>query len=125
MKMKVRLIPIAVAAAAGVIALAACGGGAGEPAGSPAPPAPAQPTSAGGAGGTYPAGMPVTADQFVGLNLDAATSFAEELGREWRIGREDGEDLPVTADFLDGRVTFTVEAGVVTAASIEEAAPSA
>jgi hypothetical protein len=58
-------------------------------------------------------------DDFVGMTLDQAGSFAQEQGRQWRVGRKDGVDLPVTADFVSGRVTFTVEDGLVTAATVE------
>ncbi len=57
---------------------------------------------------------------FVGMTLEVASSFAEENGRKWRVGREDGEDLALTEDLVPGRVTFTVEGGVVTAATIEQ-----
>jgi hypothetical protein len=95
---------IALAAVASVLALAACGGT--DPVGVE----PDEP----GSGPTDAAGL------FVGLPLDEASALAETQGRQWRIGRRDGEDLPVTADFVPGRVTFAVEDDVVTAASIEE-----
>lgn len=116
-----RYLAIAAAAVAGAFGLAACGGGPGDPASGPSAPAPSAPAlDAGQSDGTVPVGHVLDGGQFVGLPLDAAASWAEELGRQWRVGREDGVDLPVTADFIAGRITFTVEDGVVTAASIEE-----
>jgi hypothetical protein len=118
--MKTRYLAIAAAVIVGAFGLAACGGS-DEPASTPSPP-PAEPAAdPGGADGTMPAGQPLTGDQFVGMTLDQATSFAEEAGRQWRVVREDGVDLPATADFVEGRVSFTVEDGVVTEATIEEA----
>jgi hypothetical protein len=108
-------------AVAGTFGLAACGG-TDQPAA--APPASAVPApvvvDGGAAGGIAPAGYVVVGADFVGMPLDQASSWAEELGRQWRVGREDGVDLPVTADLVPGRVTFTIEDGVVTAATIEE-----
>jgi hypothetical protein len=104
--MKTRYVAIAVAAIAGAIGLAACGGGSAEPASAPS--VPAAPLDSGSASGTVPAGHVLTAGEFVGMSLDQAGSYAEELGRQWRVGREDGADLPVTADVVSGRVTFTI-----------------
>jgi hypothetical protein len=119
--MKTRYPAIAAAVVAGALGLAACGGGADQPASAPSDPAPAKPAlDAGAAGGTVPAGYVLDAGRFVGMQVDQAISFAEELGRQWRIGREDGVDLALTADFVSGRVTFTVVDGVVSDASIEE-----
>ena len=59
--------------------------------------------------------------QFVGLTLDEASALAERQGRQWRVGRQDGEDLALTADLIHRRVTFEVDDGVVTAATIESA----
>lgn len=59
-------------------------------------------------------------DSFVGLTRDEAAALAEIEGRAWRIGREDGEWLPVTEDYRVGRVTFELESDRVTAATIEQ-----
>jgi hypothetical protein len=118
--MKAKYLAIAAVALVGALGVAACGG-ADQPASAPASPAPAKPVlDAGAAGGTVPAGYVLDGGRFVGMPVDQASSFAEELGRQWRIGREDGVDLALTADFVSGRVTFTVVDGVVTEASIEE-----
>jgi len=114
-----RYVAIAAVAIAGAFGLAACGGGDGERASAPVP---AEPAPDGGqAGGAVLAGDVLEADDFIGMPLDVASAWAEENGRQWRVGREDGVDLAVTADLVPDRVTFTVEAGVVTAVSIEEA----
>lgn len=119
--MRKRLIVIAAVAVAGAFALAACGGEADEPAGTPEPALPVeQDGGIGSADGTVPAGTPIGPEHFVGKSLEEAAAFAEELGRQWRVGRQDGEDFALTADFNPGRVTFTVEDGVVTDATIEE-----
>ena len=121
--MNTRYVAIAAVAVAGAIGLAACGGGADQPASapsSPSAPAPAEPIlDAGQAGGTVLAGQALDGGQLVGMPLDVAISWVEEQGRQWRVGREDGVDLALTADFVLDRVTFTVEDGVVTAATIE------
>jgi hypothetical protein len=116
--MKTRYGAIAVVALLGAIGLGACGGG--EPAATPTGPAPAEPVGTDQAGGSLPAGQPLTADQLIGMPLDQAAALVEEAGQQWRVGREDGMDRPLTTDFVPGRVTFTVEDGVVTDATIEE-----
>ncbi len=56
---------------------------------------------------------------FIGLTSDAASALAETEGRRWRVGREDGERFALTEDFIVGRVTFEIDDGTVTTASIE------
>ncbi len=56
---------------------------------------------------------------FVGLSAEAAGDLAASEGRLWRVGREDGEFFALTADWVVGRVTFEIDAGVVTRASVE------
>jgi hypothetical protein len=113
-----RLVTITAVAVAGTIALAACGGGVGDAGSSPEPPDTAQPGS--GSTSDNEAGDEETR-QFLGLTLDEAASLGEQQGRQWRVGRRDGEDLALTADLVDGRVTFEIEEGVVTAATVEQA----
>ncbi len=50
----------------------------------------------------------------VGLSVDEATAAAAESGWEVRVAREDGVDLPVTADFRENRINVAIEAGVIT-----------
>ena len=54
-------------------------------------------------------------ESFVGLTLDEAGAKADAEGREWRISRQDDEQFGLTADYNADRVTFEVDAGVVTA----------
>jgi hypothetical protein len=130
---KTRYVSLATAVVAGAIGLAACSGGAGEVAQTSDAPVPVEPDSgigdtptsvepdggAGASGGTMLAGDVLEAADFVGMTLDVAGSWAEENGRQWRVGSQDGEELALTEDFVPGRVTFTVEGVVVTAATIE------
>jgi hypothetical protein len=63
----------------------------------------------------------VTQDSgFVGLSLDEAIATAEAEDRPWRIARQDDEGFALTADLWPGRVTFEVDDGIVTVATIEE-----
>ena len=57
---------------------------------------------------------------FIGLTRDRASALAEVQGRPWRIGREDDEWFALTDDYVVGRVTFELDEGVVTVASIEQ-----
>jgi hypothetical protein len=77
--------------------------------------------AAGGNGddGTDTAAESIDEQAFVGLTLEDATALAAEQNRLWRISRQDGTDFAITADLMPGRVTFEVDAGVVTAAVIE------
>jgi hypothetical protein len=68
----------------------------------PTDPAPTEPT------------VPAELETLVGLEVEAATAAATELGYELRIARQDGEDLALTMDFVESRVNVAVEAGVVT-----------
>lgn len=52
-------------------------------------------------------------DEYVGLTVDDAGALAEEQGRPWRVVKEDGQDRAVTLDFIDNRLNFEVEDGVV------------
>ena len=56
---------------------------------------------------------------FIGLTRDEASALAEADGRRWRVGREDGERFVLTDDLIVGRVTFELDDGIVTTASIE------
>ena len=55
---------------------------------------------------------------FVGLSQDEATAIADENLVPWRIGRIDDDALALTEDFNPGRLTFEIDDGVVTSASL-------
>jgi hypothetical protein len=58
-----------------------------------------------------------TTDEFadyIGLSVEEAEAKAEADGRPSRVVEEDGESLPVTMDFNEMRLNFTVEDGTVT-----------
>ncbi|MFN8185673.1 MAG: hypothetical protein U0R69_01200 [Gaiellales bacterium] len=116
-----RLAVIGALALVGAIALAACGGGTEGTSTGPEPADLAEPsTDTTAVPGT---GLDDEALQFVGLTLEEASALAEQQERQWRVGREDGEDRALTADFIDRRVTFEVDDGVVVAATIEHDDP--
>ena len=81
----------------------------------------------GGAGAEMAAEPPTTVDGaddrsstgFLGLSTEEAAARADEQGRPWRVIREDGVDLAVTADYSGDRLNFTVENGVVVAAATD------
>jgi hypothetical protein len=54
---------------------------------------------------------------YVGLTKQAAIAKAEGDGRQWRLGREDGESFMLTQDYNAERVTFELDDGKVTKAS--------
>ena len=75
---------------------------------------------AGGEGGDD--GLNETAVQgeaFVGLTISEATALADDEGRAWRVGRQDDEVFVLTDDLVPGRVTFEIDEGTVTSATIE------
>ncbi len=45
----------------------------------------------------------------VGDSVEDATETLEDAGLTLRVVRRDGEDLPVTADFVENRVNVAVE----------------
>ena len=47
----------------------------------------------------------------IGDSVEDATATLEDAGLTLRVVRRDGEDLPVTADFVDNRVNVAVETG--------------
>ncbi len=61
----------------------------------------------------------VQGEPFVGLTISEATARAEDEGRTWRIGRQDDEGFVLTDDLVPGRVTFEIDNGTVTSATIE------
>lgn len=57
--------------------------------------------------------------QWYGTSVVEAQARAEAEDRAFRIAREDDEELPVTADLIEGRVTVEVDDGTVTFATVE------
>jgi hypothetical protein len=53
-------------------------------------------------------------DAYIGLTVEAAGAKADGDGRPWRVVMEDGVAKPVTMDFNDQRLNFTVVDGKVT-----------
>lgn len=51
--------------------------------------------------------------KYIGLEENEALEKAEGDGVPARVIRRDGEDLPVTMDFMPDRLNFTIEEGVV------------
>lgn len=60
---------------------------------------------------------------FIGLTQDAAVQLAVDQGRLWRISRQDDEFFGLDAQLVIGRVTFEIDNGDVTSASIERDTP--
>ena len=56
---------------------------------------------------------------FINLTRDAAIQLAVDQGRLWRISRQDDEFFAHDAQLLVGRVTFEIDNGNITSASIE------
>ncbi|MDP4648636.1 MAG: hypothetical protein NWS73_02175, partial [Ilumatobacteraceae bacterium] len=57
------------------------------------------------------------ADTVLGMSEAEATKTAEAKGLTVRVGSRDGEDFPLTMDYRTDRVTLTVVADKVTAAT--------
>ena len=53
-------------------------------------------------------------EAYIGLTVEAAGTKADDAGRPWRVIMEDGVSKPVTMDFNDQRLNFTVVDGKVT-----------
>ena len=58
-------------------------------------------------------------DVIIGMTLADAESWAESNNVPFRVGMLDGEALAVTMDFRPGRITASVENGVVVGYTIE------
>lgn len=56
---------------------------------------------------------------YLGLTEDEAEEQAEVDGRTFRVGARDGEQFMLTEDYVIGRVTATVEGGVITEVVVE------
>ena len=85
-------------------------------------PATTLPPSDDGASTSFPVDTPPDEEsgQFIGLAIEDAGALAESQDRPWRVGRQDDELFFLTEDYVVGRVTFEVDDGVVTRASIEQ-----
>lgn len=59
----------------------------------------------------------VIACQVMGMTKDAAISFIEAEGRNWRIASEDGEFFALTEDYTDGRINLDLVLGLVVGAN--------
>jgi len=91
---------------AGAVVLAACGGSSGSSV-SDRPSSTTTTTAKGDAAAAY-----------VGLTKQAAIAKAKADGRPWRIAREDGERFMLTQDYDPNRVTFEIDHGKITKASL-------
>ena len=58
-------------------------------------------------------------DQIIGLTESEATVYAAEKGVPFRVGMRDGEAQALTMDLRPGRITATIEGGVVTSYTVE------
>ena len=56
---------------------------------------------------------------FAWLTEDEASELASENGVPFRVTMRDGEMLPVTMDYVPGRINAQIEDGVVTSVSVE------
>jgi hypothetical protein len=56
---------------------------------------------------------------YLGLTEVEAQALAEERDVQFRIGARDGEVFGVTMDYVVGRITATIENGIVVDYSIE------
>lgn len=95
-----------------VVGAAACGGDDDDDSASAATTtssAAATTTTAGSASGTS-----AEFSAYIGLTVADATAKADADGRASRVVEEDGKSLPVTMDFDETRLNFTVVDGKVT-----------
>jgi len=63
-------------------------------------------------------GKPLPASSYVGLTKKDAIAQAKAHDQPRRIGREDGEQFMLTQDFVPDRVTFEIDNGKVTKATL-------
>jgi hypothetical protein len=61
----------------------------------------------------------VESSRFVGLATDDAVALAESEGRLWRISRDGEEYFAIDASQVEGRVTFEIDDGIISEATIE------
>lgn len=62
---------------------------------------------------------PADSDVIIGMTVAAAEAYASEQGLPFRIGFQDGEPFALTLDYRPGRITASVENGIVTDYSVE------
>ena len=59
---------------------------------------------------------------YIGLTLDQAQTAARQRNEKFRVVKRDGVDLPVTLDFVYGRINAEILDGLVVSFSVEGAA---
>lgn len=59
------------------------------------------------------------ANAYLGLTEAEAEQQAQVDGRPYRVGARDGEQMMLTEDYVQGRITVTITDGLVTAATVE------
>ena len=59
---------------------------------------------------------------YIGLTLDQAQTAARQRNERFRVVKRDGVDLPVTLDFVYGRINAEIVDGLVVSFSVEGAA---
>ena len=96
-----------------VAGLTACGGGGGSTDG-----ASAHSRTTTTTGRSTTAGKPLPASSYVGLTKKDAVAQAKAHDQPWRIGREDGEQFMLTQDYVPERVTFEIDRGKITKATL-------
>jgi hypothetical protein len=67
---------------------------------------------------TSSSSKPASAESYVGLAKHGAIAKANAAGQPWRIGREDGEQFMLSQDYVADRVTFEIDNGKVTKATL-------
>ena len=63
----------------------------------------------------------IEASDLIGLDTEEAIVLAERNDQPWRVARDDDEHFVLTDDLVAGRITFEIDAGVITAAEFEAA----
>lgn len=58
-------------------------------------------------------------NMIVGWTEEKAQAHIEQSGNQFRVGKRDGERLFKTCDYFPGRVTATVENGIVVSYTVE------
>ena len=69
---------------------------------------------------THPDHSSPETDQYIGLTEEQALAKAEAAHVPARIVSRDGTEYPMTMDFSEGRLSFWIEAGKVTKATVEK-----